>query len=230
MIRNLKIAIAAAMALAALGAIGASGAQAAEGHCSVESCTITIRPDGIPGPDGTTAHHVLSVRQDSLGASVTCRQVSGDATVAKTFKTLQLGQIVYSTCDVSGTSATVKMNGCEYHFEAPGVVPHDAKVKVVCPVGKEIEIEVPSTGCLMKIGSSKVLSGGLKFHDAETGGIKKDLITAETTLTGIVVTIANEFCSPYQLSKGSASGLYTTGNVELEGETKAGVHAGLWWE
>jgi hypothetical protein len=36
MIRNLKILVAAAMALAALGVFGASGAQAAEFHCSAE--------------------------------------------------------------------------------------------------------------------------------------------------------------------------------------------------
>ena len=39
MIRNLKVLVAAAMALAAFGVFSASGAQAAEFHCSAEPCT-----------------------------------------------------------------------------------------------------------------------------------------------------------------------------------------------
>jgi hypothetical protein len=66
-------------------------------------------------------------------------------------------------------------------LEAPGVAPHDVKVKVVCPAGKVIEMET-KTKCLLTVGSTGVLGGGIRFHDAETGGVKKDLITGETTI------------------------------------------------
>jgi hypothetical protein len=229
MIRNLKILIAAAMALAALGAIGASGAQAAEGHCSVEPCKVTIKPDGTPGPVGKTAHHVFVVNGI---VSVTCQQLSGNATSAtKTFKTIQFGSLAYTNCNCNGGNCTVKMNGCEYHFQSPGKT-HDADVKVVCPPGKVIEIET-ETKCLLTVGSTGVLAGGIKFHDAETGTpvVKKDIVTAESTVTGIPVTVhASAACTALELKGGAATGAYTTGNVELEGETAAGVHANLWWE
>jgi hypothetical protein len=230
MIRNLKILIAAAMALAALGAISASGAQAAEGHCSVEPCKVTVLPDGTPGTAGKTAHQVFVVTQGANSTSVTCQKIEGNATVAtKTFKTVQLGNIAYSACALStGSPADVKMNGCEYHFETPGVAPHDAKVKVVCPAGKEIEIEVTAEiKCLMKIGSQGPLGGGLKFHDAETGGVKKELITAETTVSGVAVTVVGK-CDA--ITEGAATGAITTGNVELTGGTTGGVMGTLWWE
>jgi hypothetical protein len=120
------------------------------------------------------------------------------------------------------------MNGCEYHFQSPAIAPHDATMQIKCPAGKVIEVEVPALGCLMTVGSSGVLGGGLKFHDAETSGVKKDRITAETTVTNIPVTIANNKCPA--LVPGAATGEITTWNFELEGETQAGVHASLWWE
>jgi hypothetical protein len=227
MIRNLKILIAAGMALAAFGAISASSVQAAEGHCSVEPCTITVKPDGITGSIGKTAHQVFIVKQGSSSIAFTCQQISGDATSAvKTFKTVTISQIAYSSC-ASFAEFTVKMNGCEYHFVTPGGIPHDATAQVKCPAGKVIEIQATGSPCLVTIGSTGVLGGGLKFHDAETGGVKKDLITAETTVTGIPVTVVNP-CPGVGAGAGTAE--YTTGNVELTGETTAGARAILWWE
>jgi hypothetical protein len=229
MIRNLKILIAAAIALAAFGAVGASGAQGAEFHCSVEPCKVTVLPDGTPGVAGKTAHQVFIVKQGAISVSTTCQKVSGNGTVAtKTFKTWTLPAPNYSNCDVAGAASTVKMNECDYHISVPGVPPDDATVEVRCPI-KPMEIEVTATGCLFTIGSTGVLSGGLKFHDAETGGVKKELITAEATVSGIPVTV-NSKCAGVGLTAGAATGEYTTGNVELTGGTAAGVMGNLWWE
>jgi len=232
MIRNLKILIAAAMALAAFGAISASGAQAAEFHCSVESCRVTIKPDGTPGPTGKTAHHVFVVKSGGE-VSVTCQTLDGEGiSPTKTFKTIQLGSLEYTVCNCSGGDCDIRMNGCEYHFLSPGVAPHDAKVTVVCPLGKVIEVETTPSNCLITVGSQGPLTGGIKFHDAETGGVKKDLVTAESTVSAINTTIANTAgCIGLGLTPGTGKfGSYTTGNVELTGETTAGVHANLWWE
>src|ERR1044071_4586469 len=79
MIRNLKVLIAAALALAAFGALGAAGAQAAEFHCSVEPCRYTLKPDGT----GKTAHHVFRIVKGETSGAVICTTLSGEATSAK---------------------------------------------------------------------------------------------------------------------------------------------------
>ncbi len=230
MIRNLKILIASAMALAAFGAISASGAQAAEGHCGVEPCTISIKPDGTPGVNGKTAHQVFIVRQAAVSVSTTCQQVTGHATSAtKTFKTITFTNLEYHACNVAGEASKVKMNGCEYHFEVGGI--HDAAPTVQCPAGKEIEIEVPATGCLVKIPpTAGFLTGGATFHDAETNGVKKTELTAEVTVTNIPATVNNK--CPGGLKEGAVTGEYTTGNVELtaDNDKEPRVHTNLWWE
>ncbi len=229
MIRNLKILIAAAMALAAFGAISAPGAQAAEGHCGVEPCTITIKPDGKPGPTGVKAHQVFIVKQGGSSVSTTCQQVTGDATAAtKTFSTITLTNIVYHTCYIAGENSTAKANACEYHYAVGGT--HNATAQVKCPVGVEIGLEVPATGCLITIGSTGVLGGGLTFKDAETNGTKKTEITAEVTVTNIPVTVNNSKC-PGGLVAGPATGEYTTGNGVLTAEEDGTqTHTSLWFE
>ncbi len=227
MIRNLKILIA-AMALTVFGAIGASSAQAAEFHCGVEPCTMTVKPDGKPGPAGKTAHFVWIVRQGAAAVSTTCQQGTGDATSAtKTFNTITLTNIVYHECNDAGENATMKMNGCEYHFVVGGI--HHATMQIRCPAGKAIQMEVPATGCLMTIGETGVLGGGLTFKDAETSGVKKTEITAETTVTEIPMTVNNK--CPGGLKEGAATGEITTWNFELTAEEdKNEVHTNLWWE
>ncbi len=227
MFRNLKILIAAAMALAAFGAIGVSGAQAAEFHCSVEPCTITVKPDGKPGPTGKTAHHVFIVKQGATSVSSTCQQASSHATAEEKEATeLTFTNIVYSACNVAGEEATIKMNGCDYRSEVGGV--HHATVQIQCPAEKVIEIEAPAIGCKMTVGNTEVLGGGSTFKDAETGGVKKTEVTSETTVTNIPVTVVNNKCP--ELKEGAATGEITTANVELTAETDpGGVKASLWY-
>ncbi len=228
MIRNLKILIAAAMALAAFGVIGASSAQGAEFHCGAEPCMITVKPDGTPGPTGKTAHHVFVFKQLASSVALTCQQASGHGTSAtKTFKHLTLTKVLYSSCNVAGEAATVSMNGCEYSFDVGGV--HDATAQINCPVGKSIQIEVPATGCVITIGGTGVLGGGLTFHDAETNGTKKTEVTMEITLTEITATV-NSKC-PGGLKEGVATCEYTTGNAELTAEKDGTeIHTNLWYE
>ncbi len=230
MIRNLKTLIAAAMALVALGAISASDAQAAEFHCSVEPCTITVKPDGTPGPTGKTAHQVFIVRQGGVSVSTTCEQLTGHGTSAtKTFNTFTLTKIIYHECNVAGEKpTTVRMNGCQYHFAIGGV--HDATAEIRCLGSEKIEIEVPATGCLIMVGSTGVLAGGLTFKDAETNGVKKTEITAEVTVTNISGEVNNK--CPGGLKEGAITGEYTTGNVELTAEEDEApfTHLKLWWE
>jgi hypothetical protein len=228
MIRNLKVLIAAAMGLAAFGAIGASGAQGAEFHCSVEPCTVTVLPDGDLVKEPKTAHQVFIITQKGNSVATTCNQAKGNAVITLVTKEATINSVEYHTCNVAGEPSTVRMNGCSFLIVTPDKT-HDASVQIVCPAGKEIEIEVTKTGCLITIPASSPLSG-IKLHDPKTGGKAKEIITAEPTVFNIPVKIANNKC-PAPLVEGAALGDYTTGNVELTGETTpGGVMANLWWE
>ena len=226
--RNLKILLAAAMALSALGAIGASGAQAAnEFHCSVEPCTVTIKPDGLV--PSKTSHHSTVLTQGAVSVALTCNQLTGEATSnAKTFKTLTFFNLAYHGCNVAGSPSEIKMNGCTYTFTATGL--NTASMTVTCPAGKKIERVEPITGCAISIGSQAALPG-IKFHDPKTGGIAKTELTVEISVTFENEVTVNNKCGGFGLKEGAAIFHYTTGNIELTGETHpGGVHASLWFE
>jgi hypothetical protein len=224
MIRNLKILFAAAMALAAFGAVSASGAQAAnEFHCSTKPCTLTIKPDGT----GATAHQVFIVKQGANSLSTTCKEVSGHATIEQeAVSSARFTNIKYTGCNIAGSASVVEMNGCEYNFISSGV--QKATVTVICPEGKSIEIKTTEGPvCIIKVGSQGPLAG-IKFHDAETEGIKKQILTAEVDVVGLSGTV-NGGCTG--LKEGAVTGEYTTGNVEITGETDpGGVMKNVWFE
>ena len=227
MIRNLKILIAAAMALTALGAIGASGAQAAnEYHCAVEPCTVTIKPDGVV--PNKTSHHLFEVTQGAVSVATTCNQLSGRANSAKkTATSLTFTELVYSGCNIAGSASTVNMNGCDYLFTATGL--NTSSVTVTCPEGKKIEITEPVSGCVVSVGSQPAVAG-IKTHDPKTGGIAKTELTAEAAVTINGNASANAKCGGFGLKAEGVTGHYTTGNVELTGENHAGVHQAVWFE
>ncbi len=79
MIRNLKIPMLAAIAVAALSAVGASGAQAVEFHCSVKPCTVTVKQDGT----GKTAHQAFDTDLPRQVLPLTCGEVQGAGTISK---------------------------------------------------------------------------------------------------------------------------------------------------
>ena len=225
MIRNLKILIAAAMALTALGAIGASGAQATEYHCSVEPCTVTIKPDGaVPSK---TSHHTFVLTQGAVSVSTTCNELTGYATSnTKTTKSLTFTGLVYHGCNIAGSPSEVKMNGCDYLFTATAGA--TSSVTVTCPVGKKIEIIEPVTGCIISVGSQAAVPG-IKLHDPKTGGVEKTEITVEANVKLEKEVTANNKCGAFGLKEGGIVGDYTTGNVELTGETHPGIHASIWF-
>jgi len=201
MIRNLKILIAAAMALTALGIVGASGAQAAgEGkfHCSVEPCSFTVKADGT----GKTAHHVFIVNNGVKSAAVTCNEIKGNGTSAtSTSKQITLENIEYTGCSLAGSpGATVSMNTCDYLFTDSG------KVHVKCPEGKKIHITLE--GCTIEIGSQEV--GTVAYAAINS---KKET-TVTTSVKGVVAHVTDEGCVPFGLPKGTyESSEYSTGNT-----------------
>ncbi len=229
MIRNLKILLAAAMALMAFGALGASGAQAAEFHCSVEPCAVKVLPDGKPGPTGKTAHHVFVIKQGANSFSTTCESIVGEGTAStKTLKALTIGNIKGSNCGFLGKSATLTMNGCEYLINASGGIKGGGTLTIVCPPGKEIEAGLVGGGCMYRIPSQGPLNE-VKFHDAETGGVKESELTVEVAVENIAVKVTEEDC--WGMEEGAATAEFTTGNTILTSETDpGGVKANFWWE
>jgi hypothetical protein len=232
MIRYLKVLILAAFAVAALSAISATGAQAAEGdiHCNTKPCRLTLLPDGTK----TTAHQVFIVEQTNGGVTssvaTTCNTLSGHATITEeSVREATLTELVYSTCNVSGGASEVRMNGCTYTIKSTNSEKGDtASVQVLCPEGKKIEILVPATGCLISVGPQGPLNQ-ITFHDAETEGIKKQILTAEPVVNGLAATV-NAKC-PGGLVAGAATGKYTTGNIEITGETDPGNEMkNVWFE
>jgi hypothetical protein len=252
MIRNLKVLIAAAMALAAFGALSASAHAAEEFHCSVEpNCRATLAPDEAAGT--TTAHHVFVVKgKTSAGAegsvSFTCNQLTGEATSpGKTASELTFTNLKYENsktpvedkCKVgSSETVTVDFNGCDYKFTSKNgskaLPAEQAEVHVVCPkvaeVTQVIVITINGTPCL-KIGEFS--APGISYHDSGIGGAKKIVTaTANVAVPNSALTlenIANANCTAIGLATTSGA-TYTTGNTLVKAETEAGVTAEAWFE
>lgn len=216
MIRNLKVLLLAAMAVAAFGAFSVSGAQAAEFHCSVEPCSLTTKADGT----AKNSHQVFIVTQGAKSAATTCNTISGESTGnAKTATSVTLTNVKYEGCNVAGAPSTVNMNGCHYKFNNTNTV------NVICPAEKSIEITVTETGCAFKIGAQGPLAG---IGYATIGTTPNREVTVSTNVTGITGT-ANNKCGSIEIAEGAVTGDYTTGNTIVTGESAGGVMADAWY-
>lgn len=224
MTRNLKVLLAAAVALTAIGAFSASGAQAAEFHCDpsagTTSCKYTLKPDGaVPG---TTSHHV-SVLTNSIGetVSITCNQLEGSGTAAQTSATLRINNPAYTTCKANGQAATVRMNSCAYNFSAAGTVSIEG-----CAAGKPIEIEIVETGGIVTVGNQSGLTG-VTYHNLGTTAANTTEVTVSINSPHIPVTTDGNVliaCAPCTID-------YTTGNTIITAESDVATPAMVpgWW-
>jgi hypothetical protein len=223
MIRNLKVLVAAAMALGALGAVGASGAHAAvEFHCSVEPCTGTLKPDEVANTK--TSHHVFIIENAALSESVsfTCGALDGEVTVnTKTVASAEAKNLSYTECLVNGSGKmTVDMNGCKYNFTAAGTV----TITGCTNAAKQIEITIAS--CSFDIPEQGPLST-ISYHNVGISPNREVTVSANVHKIKVVATGTKATCfiNPEQTLEGT----YTTGNTIVTGETEAGVMADAWW-
>jgi hypothetical protein len=238
MIRNLKVLVAAAMALAAFGAVSASGAQAAEFHCSVEPCTGVIKPDGT----GKTSHHVFIVEIPDTSASVsfTCNSLSGGSTTTtkKTFTEVEVGGAVgaanalkYNECTVNGSPGVeVDMNGCKYNFTAAGHVTITGCTNAAAQI--EITVTTAAGKCTFDIpekvaGVNQTLTT-VSYHLSGSAPTRE--VTVETNVHGIVVNATGTAAACQIDPTKTLTGTYTTGNTLITGQTSAGVMADAWYE
>jgi len=204
MIRNLKFLVAATMAIAAFGAMGSAGAQAAEFHCSVSPCQVTMKPDGT----GKTAHHVINV----AGFQTTCGSITGEGTLTeKTSSELTIGNLKGENCVIIGQQSTLTSNGCHYLLKSAGTL------TIKCPEGKVIEnngincnYDMPPQGPLP----------GVSFHTV--GGGTEVTVEIKVKLT---VSVYGVGCPTY-----GTEAEFVTANSLLTSETTGGVMANLSWE
>jgi hypothetical protein len=229
MTRNLRVLLGGAMVLAAFGVLGASGAQAAEFHCSVEPCRLTLQPD--TSAPSKTAHHVITI-DNTVGQSIaiTCDQITGEAkegkAVKKTTGELQFSGIVYDKCLNGAVATVIRMNGCKYLFKAAGTLTIEG-----CEAGKSIEIELGATGCIFTIAAQGPL-GGTSYHT--NGVIPNRELTVEINIKNIAVTSPSTAlqCNGFHIEGTNLTGTYTTGNTIVTGEEDkaGGKMSETWWE
>jgi hypothetical protein len=232
MIRNLKVLLAAALALAAFGAITASAHAADEFRCTVAPCRGKLSTDGTL----KTAHHVFIVENGTGGSvSFTCESLRGTAEfVSGTDVSLSWSRVAngdreaYDNCEVSGSPGViVHMNDCKYTFtrgsttDAAAGTKDEAEVHVECPVGETIEITMPPPStCVFRIGAQTLggsnTKGGIGYHTEGTE------VTVTANVKGIQVT-TNGNCSAF--ITGTLEGTYTTGNTLVTGEKEDGTMA-----
>jgi hypothetical protein len=238
MIRNLKVLLAAAMALAAFGAFSSTAHAAEEFHCSVAPCTATLLPDETAPT--TTAHHVFVVTGASGSVSFTCDQLAGTATSSTATATeLTFTNLTYENaakehkCKI-GASETVKVDftSCDYNFKALNGVTSTAQVHVLCSTpGDGIDIFIKGTLCLQ---ITPFTSTGLGYHDANTAAPKKEIVTATANVTVPATALdlkntTDANCSALNTIGALGVAHYTTGNTLVTAETHAGVMANAWF-
>ena len=137
MIRTFKVLGLALVAVLALSAVGASGAQALK--------------IGATGPTWLT-FDALNTQEFTTpgGVTVKCTGIGGHATVENNQTEVTATSISYSGCttNITGTVATVTMEGCDYFFHGGETDPEDpnhgieGEVNLVCPEGKSAVIDV----------------------------------------------------------------------------------------
>jgi hypothetical protein len=232
MIRNLKVLLAAAMALTAFGALSATAHAVEQFHCSVKPCTMTLNPDGA----GATSHHVFIVKNAAKeSGSFTCESLSGDATLeATTSEEITTTGLTYNTCKINGvTKFNVRMNSCDYLFTSPeGAAALGATVHIQCPGASHIELENTGTGCIFEV--TPQTARGAFYHNIGTAG---NPATTEVTVEARVPSIEVEVgkvgtgCVPKAAVGDKLTGEYTTGNTlataEKDNANKEMVEA--WW-
>ncbi len=224
MIRNLRI-ISLAVAVTVLGAAIASGAQAAEvtveGAEEAKETTLTILRDG----QGKTAHQVLDIsKADGTGVlSLTCNEVTGDATVVgKSFTDFTVVTPIFegggaatgadvTDCTFGGQTVKVENTGCNFTFTAGSPQLH-----IVSQAGKECKhgkqpIELSFGGsCKVEIAQQTI--EGVKYHNLADG-----TVTVEMANLGEIEYSATGLMCPYGTT---SNGILTTGNVILTAEKK----------
>lgn len=228
MSRKRKHSLALVLLLTALG-ITASADAADEFHCSNEPCRLTAKPDGT----GKSAHHILIFENETTTESVvfTCGNLNGEAQfTGGVAAELTLTNLSYSSCNFlfgGEHPISIIFNGCDYRFRSVGGTTDEAKLAVICPAGKVLEIKYGE--CSIAISSFESAGVGLQTVGvAPNREITATLnhLTIPTSQIKFNGTKNQCFINPSQ----NLVATYTTGNTLFTGETEGGVMADAWYQ
>jgi hypothetical protein len=130
----------------------------------------------------------------------------------------------YTNCKAFGfVEMTINMNGCDYLFKEPtgSVHSYTAKVDIVCPAGKTIEIQAST--CRVTVGPQS-LGAGAKFTNDTAA---KDLLF-KVDLAGISYTVLQDgFLCAFNGTGAKSGGTYTTQSaITLDSTNGAAIHIG----
>ena len=231
MIRNLKVLLAAALALTAFGALGVAGAHAEDAfHCNLNPCRGTLLPDGT----GATAHHVFIIENEATTESVsfTCASLSGEGElVGNEAAELTVKNLAYNSCKANGSAGvTVKMNTCDYLFTGAGGRTDEAEVHVSCTTpGDTITIEY--NGCIVHIGELRAKGIGYK-NEGSPGSRVVTATVNHVTIPANKITITGTKAQCLINPSQPLVGTYTTGNTLVTGEENKSPFnmADAWYE
>jgi hypothetical protein len=207
MIRNLKVFGLTVMAVFALTAVASSAAQAIEFHSEIENTTVTANTEA-------GSNSVF----DAAGASISCSSATFTGSQAlKTSATLTVTP-TYTGCTFLGVlNVPVKMNGCQYTFNANGEV---AVTGASCTA-----ITFEATGCKVEVGKQSNLKE-VTYTNILGNGTTTREVTVTPHVTGITYT-SSGLCP----KNGTfADGNYTSGNAVAKGENSKGAQVGVWVE
>jgi hypothetical protein len=152
--RGLLGPIAAVLALALL---GSGSASAHEFHSEVAPATLKGEQVGTHVFENTSNESKIICGQALLEGKMSATQVA-QFTVAA----------YYAECTFGKTVVFVTLNGCEYEFFGETNLSGEAELKIACPPGKQMEIQVGSL-CTAKITSSTVWGVGYVNEGSGTG-------------------------------------------------------------
>jgi len=154
--------------------------------------------------------------------SATAENGAEQVTVFPTYSG-KLNATPHSTkCNTSIGEATIDVNGCDYLLTGDTTGSDegkaDAKMSIVCPEGKSIQI-TDASGCTVTVPAQAPTEGGVTYTNETENG--KGVVKVKATVTGITYT-ANFVCQLGGMSAHGDDAKYT-GTVLLTGyEDKGG--------
>ena len=167
-----------ALGLVLLGCMAVAGANAAGASAKYDS---EVEKTWIHGT--STSNYTFTT---NVG-TVTCKKtttvgVSVGVNVGVSTYTSQTGRAAptYTECTAFGFPAEVKVNGCQYELLEP--TEFQASTKIVCPIGKQIEI-VAFGFCTMTVGSQSP-GGKITMTNEGTGSTRT--VKGSDALTSMV--------------------------------------------
>jgi hypothetical protein len=171
------------LAIAAITALSAVMAQAAQASFDTLKTFPTVE-HAFAKAEADPTEPIQEFITVTGGFSIKCNRYTTTATVSDKGTEIA-GEPAFSECVSSlGNAVTVKFNGCRYQLTSETDAAEHAAKTILCPAGKEIEIEAVS-GCVVFVGPQ--VEQGVHYTNVQTGVAEREMhltvsITAEDSI------------------------------------------------